>query len=54
MVLVVPECISGVAELSCKSGLQVLGDGEHCQGGDEALVLCSVERLQPVVLDVRD
>lgn len=53
-VFVVPEWISRVTELSCKLGLQVLGDGEHCHGGDETLVLCGVERLQSVVLDISD
>ena len=48
-----PEWISRVAELSCKRCLQVLRDGEHGQSGDETLVLCSVERLQSVVLDIR-
>jgi hypothetical protein len=48
----VPERISRVAELSCKSRLEVLGDGEECQSGDEALVLGGVKRLQSVVLDL--
>lgn len=52
-VLVVPEWVSRVAKLSSELGLQVLGDGEHRHGGDEALVLCGVERLQSVVLDLR-
>lgn len=53
-ILVVPEGISRVAELSCQLGLQVLGNGEHSHRSDEALVLGGVERLQSVVLDVSD
>lgn len=48
-----PEWISRVAKLSGKLGLQVLGNGEHSHGGDEALILCGIERLQSVVLDLR-
>lgn len=51
-VLVVPKWVSRVAQLSSEFGLQVLGDGEHRHGGDEALVLCGVKRLQSVVLDL--
>lgn len=47
-----PEWISRVAKLSGELALQVLGDCEHRHGGDEALVLCGVERLQSVVLDL--
>lgn len=48
-----PEWISRVAKLSGKLGLQVLGDSEHSHGGNEALVLRGIERLQSVVLDLR-
>lgn len=44
-VLVMPEWISRVAELSCQLRLQILRDSEHGHGGNEALVLCGVERL---------
>lgn len=53
-VLVVPERISGIAELSCKLGLQVFRNSEHCHGRNEALVLGGVEGLQSIVLDVGD
>lgn len=53
-ILVVPERISRVAKLSRKLCLQILGDREHRHGGDEALVLGSVERLQAVVLNIAD
>ncbi len=49
-----PERISRIAELSGKLSLQVLRDGKHCHGSDEALVFGGVERLQPIVLDIGD
>lgn len=49
-----PERISRVAKLGRKLCLQILGDREHRHGGDEALVLGGIERLQAVVLDVAD
>lgn len=47
-----PERISWVAKLGCKRRLEVLGDGEESQSGDEALVLRRVKRLQSVVLNL--
>ena len=51
-VLVVPESIRGVAKLSCELRLQVRGDGEQSQRGDETLVLHSVQWLESEVLDL--
>lgn len=49
-----PERISGVAELSSKSRLQILRNREYCHSGNEALIRCSIEGLETVILDVGD
>lgn len=51
-VVVVPEGITRCPELSSELGLQVLGDGEKCSGGDKTLVPESVHGLQSKVDNV--
>jgi hypothetical protein len=53
LVLVVPESISRVAELSSKCALKVLGNGEQSKRRNEALVRSGVERLETNVVDIR-
>jgi hypothetical protein len=52
-VLVVPESIRRVTKLCSELSLQVLGNSEQSQSGDETLVLHGVQRLETKVLDLR-